>query len=229
MRYPIGFPEFKDWFDTAMVQAEKQITFSLDYIIVLYAQSLHETDHYKSNVYQTFNNIFGMRTSLSRGIYWDVPAGKSDQYAGTKVNNILWTNNDVTQFQYREYVKQKLFNKEWSVSPYAYYNHTIMSLVDRVNWDASNKIVYQSAYQYMKDVQAKGYATDTSYITKWRNMVSTVCDSLGIPRIWLDSDSTPSYQPVETTVLPDINVSGLPATGKNILPILIGLALFLLR
>jgi len=197
---PITFQNFKDGFDSAPVQANKRITFSLEYILTLYAQVIHETGNFNSQTYHNNWNLFGMRTSLERPIAWQVPP------AGTKINTVLFMHPEYNDFEYRNMIKQYIANGTWSVSPYAWYSNWLYSLIDRILWDEWNSIVFVSVGQYMDAVMGKGYATDPAYRAKWVTTLNTLCDTLGLPRVYVDDANFDL--PVQPTEVNPVIVTG---------------------
>lgn len=196
----VTFTNFKDGFDSAPVQANKRVTFSLEYILTLYAQAIHETAKFTSRAYNQGWNLFGMRTSLERDIHWQVPKN------GTVVNSVVFMNEHYQAFEYRNMIKTFLNNGKWSVSPYAYYDNWLYSLIDRIDWDTYNNIVFVSVGQYMDAVLARKYAEDTTYRKKWVATLNQLCDTLGLPRLYIDDANT--EQPVQPTGVIPVAVTG---------------------
>jgi len=127
-----------------------------DHAMMLVAQAIHESGNFTSSNYTRNKNAWGMKVALSRTQYWQVPAGYASEQA------------------FRAYVKPL------ADRPYALYADEYDGMLDRMNWEAYNKVQFQGIDQYCQEVQEHAYATDKKYIQTWKGVAKELYVQMGM-------------------------------------------------
>lgn len=64
-----------------------------------------------------------------------------------------------------------------SLLGHASYVHEIASIIDRIDWDVYNKIIFISTIGYIEKVLDKKYAEDKDYKIKWLNHIKNTINA----------------------------------------------------